>query len=105
MISHIWPISAATAATSKPPQKHKVATNIAQRGPRLSTAVPKTAADMPSMTMPKVNGMALKSPDAPRVSCRGSLNTLQEETLPIARCIESAAGGQSHLLHHGLAMI
>ncbi|BBY22144.1 hypothetical protein MSTO_23490 [Mycobacterium stomatepiae] len=78
MTSHIWPISAASAATSKPPQKQVAATNIAQRGPRRSTAVPKTAADTPSMTMPKVKGMALKSPDALSDSCNGSLKTLQE---------------------------
>ncbi len=49
---------------------------MAQRGPRLSTIVPPTAADSPSMTMPSWNGSALKVPDSPRASSSGGLNTL-----------------------------
>lgn len=78
MMSHIWPSSDAAAEISNPPQKHDSATTIAHRGPLRSTAVPKAAADTPSMTMPSVNGMALIRPDACRLSCKGSLKTLHE---------------------------
>ncbi len=92
-----------------PLEKQIVATSIAQRGPLASTLVPNTAADSPSITMPSVNGSALSVPAAGlpsrSVDSSGILNTLQAYAWPIARWIDSAAGGISHLLQPGGATI
>src|SRR5690606_15453315 len=71
--------------------------------------VPKTAADTPSITMPSVNGRAVRVPAAGLpssiVAVSGFLKTLHAYACPIARWIDSAAGGISHRLHPGGAMM
>ena len=62
--------------TTNPPEKKAVATAIAQRGPFVSTFVPNSAADRPSMMMPSVNGSALATPEMPRPFSSGVLNAL-----------------------------
>ena len=60
MTSQYWPSHTPSAETRKPVEKQTVEMNIAQRGPLRSTAVPNTAADTPSITIPSVNGRAVK---------------------------------------------
>src|SRR5918997_5544505 len=105
MTIQYWPIDTPSADTRNPVQKHTIEMNIAQRGPLRSTAVPNTAADTPSITMPRVNGRAVSVPAAGLpwsiVAARGFLKTLQAYACPIARWIDRAAGGISHLLQPG----
>src|SRR5687767_7963264 len=105
MTSQYWPIQTPNAETRKPAEKQSVAMNIAQRGPSRATAVPNTAADTPSMTMPRVNGSAVRVPAAGLpssiVAVSGFLKTLQAYACPIARWMDRAAGGTSHLLQPG----
>ena len=65
-----------SAEMRNPLQKQHIATNMAQRGPLLSTLVPNSAADRPSITMPSVNGSALATPEMPSDASSGFLNTL-----------------------------
>src|SRR5919199_1616510 len=105
MTIQYWPIATPSADTRKPVEKQIIEMNMAQRGPLRSTAVPKTAAETPSITMPSVNGRAVSVPAAGLpwsiVAVRGFLKTLQAYACPIARWIDSAAGGINHLLQPG----
>ena len=70
-------IDTPTAEIRNPLQKQHIEMNMAQRGPLLSTLVPNSAADRPSITMPSVNGIALATPEMPSDVSSGFLNTLQ----------------------------
>src|SRR5437899_732510 len=105
MTSQYWPSATPAAEIRKPTEKHVLATAIAQRGPRWSTAVPNSAAETPSITMPSVNGRALSVPaqllPLSSVLLKGSLNTLHAYAWPIARWMDRAAGGISQRLQPG----
>jgi hypothetical protein len=57
------------------------------------------------MMIPSVNGSALATPEMPRPFSSGALNTLHAYAWPIARWIDSAAGGINQRLHPGGATI
>jgi hypothetical protein len=81
MTSQYWPMDTPKAETRKPVEKQSIDMNMAQRGPLRSTAVPNTAADTPSITIPSVNGSAVSVPAAglpsSMVAASGFLKTLQ----------------------------
>src|SRR4051794_7927655 len=95
----------ASADIRKPEEKHVIETNIAQRGPLRSTIVPPNAADTPSITMASWNGSALPVPDSLSEDSSGGLKTLHAYAWPMARWIDSAAGGTSQRLHDGGATV
>ena len=78
--SQYCPSQMPMAEMKKPPTKNAEEAAIAQRGPFASTFVPNSAADRPSMMMPRVNGSALRTPalglPSRSVDSRAVLNTL-----------------------------
>src|SRR5689334_23550869 len=101
------------AEIRNPPAQHTPATNPALRGPSRSAHFPNMAAEDPRKTIASVNvhvsvlifqssGADLVMPIA-RLS--GSQNTLNPYAIPIERWMASAAGGTSHRLKLGGAMI
>ena len=102
-----------TAEIMNPPPQQQAATTPALRGPSRSTQAPNSAADEPRNTKNSVNiqpsvlifqssGAGLAMPMA-RLS--GSQKTLNPYAMPIERWIASAAGGTSHRLNPGGAMM
>src|SRR5580765_294491 len=101
------------AEIRKPPAQQIPATNPALRGPSRSAHFPKMAAEDPRKTIASVNVhvsvLIFQSPGAdlvmPIARLKGSQKTLKPYAIPIDRCIASAAGGTSHRLKPGAAMI
>ena len=94
------------AETRKPPLKHSAATNMALRGPTVSTQRPKTAADRPRNTIAIENIQpsctSVQSPGADLVSpislLSGRLKVENAYTWPMHKCTQSAAGGTRNRL-------
>src|SRR5260370_32486984 len=102
-----------TAEIMNPPPQQQAATTAALRGPSRSTQAPNSAADEPRNTKNSVyihpsvltfqsSGAGLAIPIA-RPS--GSQKTLKPYAIPIDKWIASAAGGTSHRLNPGGAMM
>src|SRR6185295_14115763 len=97
----------------KPPPQQQAATNPAFRGPSRSTHAPKMAAEDPSITKNNVyiqpSELSFQSPGAdavmPIARLSGSQNTLNPYAIPMERWMASAAGGTSHRLKPGAAIV
>src|SRR5882757_8293018 len=102
-----------TAATRKPPPKHRAETNMDLRGPTRSTQRPKTAADRPRRTMAIENvqptSVNFQSDGAEWVMpinlVRGKLKVENAYAWPIDRCTARAAGGTKKRLKPAGAMV
>src|SRR6476660_9930263 len=102
-----------SAETKNPPLQQHAETTPALRGPSRSTHAPKSAAEEPSITKNSVNiqpsVLIFQSSGAdwvmPIALLSGSQKTLKPYAMPMHRCIASAAGGTSHRLNVGAAMI
>src|ERR1700761_9266918 len=99
-------VAAPAAATRNPEPKQVAAANIALRGPAVSSHRPNRAAESPSTAMAN----EMNSPSSVRFhaatsatfsASSGFLKILNAYTCPIARWMESAAGGTSHRLKPG----
>src|SRR5215831_7944819 len=101
------------AEMKKPPPQQTPATTPARRGPSFSTHRPNIAADDPRKTIAsvKVHVSVLtfqsSGPDfvMPIARLSGSQKTLNPYAIPMDRWMASAAGGTSHRLKPGVAMI
>src|SRR5437763_9153832 len=101
------------AEMKNPPPQQMPATTPAFRGPSRSTQRPKSAADDPRKTIASVNVhvsvLIFQSPGAdavmPIARLNGSQKTLNPYAMPMDRWMASAAGGTSHRLKPGPAVI
>src|SRR5262245_15829347 len=101
------------AEMKNPPPQQSAATTPALRGPSCSTHAPKSAADEPSITknsvyiQPSVLIFQSSGADAviPTARLSGSQKTLKPYAIPMERWMASAAGGTSHRLNPGGAMM
>src|SRR5262245_46905898 len=97
----------------KPPLQQHAATTPALRGPSRSTHAPNTAAEDPRNTKKSVyiqpSVLTFQSAglwwSSPIAWLSGSQNTLNPYAMPIDRWIASAAGGTSHRLNEGEAIV
>src|SRR5262245_43122311 len=111
--SQTWCSATPSAEMKNPPPQHSAATTPALRGPSRSTHAPNSAADEPSITKnsvyihPSVLIFQSSGADAvmPTARLSGSQNTLKPYAMPIERWMASAAGGTSHRLNPGGAIM